>query len=248
MTFEEYLRAIGEQCDALRAAAVAAGPDTQVPTCPKWTVQRLIAHVGRVHGWTYNALRTEPGTQPDPAPTPPEAWDDVLTWWDELRAAFVAELVERGPDAPAAVFVPGAPQTSGWWARRQAHEVAIHRLDAEHAKQGGGAPTDVPTLLFDPVFAADGVDELLGMIVGVKREPVTRSGKVVWHAADGGRTWEARLREGHPLEIGPVEDSGVDADLTIAGTADAVYRAVWRRPSTAVIKGDTSLLELFPAP
>src|SRR6204780_1534249 len=46
-----------------------------------------------------------------------------------------------------------APSPLAFWARRQAHEPAIHRADAESA---AGDVTPFPA-----VFAADGIDELL---------------------------------------------------------------------------------------
>src|SRR5690606_39584907 len=44
------------------------------------------------------------------------------------------------------------------WARRQAHEAAIHRIDVELA--AGAEPTT-----FDTAFATDGADEALSMIL-----------------------------------------------------------------------------------
>ncbi|TVT59079.1 mycothiol maleylpyruvate isomerase, partial [Amycolatopsis rhizosphaerae] len=137
---------------------------------------------------------------------------------------------------------------AGSWARRQAHEAAIHRLNAEHALAGSADASAVPSLVFDPGFAADGIDELITRVLptaGRWREG-TVTGTVVLHAADAGQTWTVRVVPGEPprLEHG----GGLDADTTIAGTADAVYRRVWRRPSHAVVTGNAQLLEPLAGP
>ena len=49
--------------------------------------------------------------------------------------------------------VPARPSPLAFWARRQAHETAIHRVDAEAA--AGSTPT------YDAAFAIDGIAELL---------------------------------------------------------------------------------------
>jgi hypothetical protein len=163
-------------------------------------------------------------------------------WWDERAVELADELRAVDPGRPTWTLVGTA--TAGFWARRQAHEAAIHRLDAEHARLGG----DVPSLLFTPEFAADGVDEFLTrmMVISSRRKPVDREGTIVLHAADAGRAWEVRLAPGEVPVTRPVTGSGTDGDTTVAGTADALFRAVWGRPSGAVVTGDSGLLDALP--
>lgn len=249
MEFQSYLDEVRRQADALRAAAVLAGPAADVPTCPKWTVHGLVQHIGRVHSWVVRALRTDPaGERPDRA-QPPEDWDDTLSWWDEQVDAMLSGLRELGPDAPAWTFA--GDRTAGFWARRQAHETAIHRLDAEHALAGSADPTAVPSLVFEPRFAADGADEAIVLMIPprIAREPVDVAGTVLYHAADAGRAWLVTLAPGAPPEAGPVhDDAAIDTDASVVGTADAVYRAAWRRPSTAVVTGDRTLVAALRTP
>lgn len=171
-------------------------------------------------------------------------------WWDEHRSALTATLRARGPDSPAWVFSPVGPRTAAFWARRQAHETAIHRLDAEHALAGSSTPTSVPTLVFESEFAADGVDEALTMSIPRRamREPITAQGTVLFHAADAGCAWLVHLHPGKLPDVGPADHPAIDADATVAGTADAVYRAVWGRPSTALRAGDHALIDALRAP
>lgn len=248
MDFARYVDEMVKQGSAMRAAVVTAGPDAPAPTCPEWTVLRLVRHMARVHGWAREALLADPDGESPPRQEPPKDWDALLGWWDERRAALADTLRERGPDAPAWVFA-GVP-TATFWARRQAHETAIHRLDAEHAVVGSDLPSSVPTLVFEPNFAADGIDEVLhvGITRRTAREGVAVEGTVLFHAADAGRTWLVHLRPGESLNIGKADQPVIDADATVAGTADAVYRAAWGRPSTAMRGGDLALIEALRAP
>ena len=48
---ERSRRAIVEHTRRLAESAAAAGPDTAVPTTPKWTITDLVAHVGQTQHW-----------------------------------------------------------------------------------------------------------------------------------------------------------------------------------------------------
>ncbi|HEY0452275.1 maleylpyruvate isomerase N-terminal domain-containing protein [Actinophytocola sp.] len=248
MDFASYLEQVARQAAALRAAAVAAGPGAPVPTCPEWTVRGLVRHIARVHNWVIKALDAVPtaeGVRPD---RPPEVWDELLPWWDDQVAAMVGTLEAKGPDAPAWVFHPEVETTAVFWARRQAHETAIHRLDAEHANAGSDGAAAVPSLVFEPDFAADGIDEALVLMVPRKlaRERPDAKGTVLFHAADAGRAWTVHLEPGEVPRVTTAEE--VDTDASVVGTADAVYRATWHRPSTAVTTGDQTLVDTLRTP
>lgn len=252
MDFASHLEQIAEQASALRAAGIAAGPDAAVPTCPEWTVQELVRHVARVHEWTLRCLRTDPaGDRPEPA-QPPPGWEELVAWWDGRVGELCEELGAQGPDEPAWKFLPDVASTSAFWARRQAHETAIHRLDAEHALAGSDRVSAVPTLAFDPDLAADGIDELLVRLVphALSRALPDAEGTVLFHAADAGRSWLVRLRPGTLPEIDPAagQEAQEAADASVVGTADAVYRAGWRRPNTAIVTGDRTLLDALRTP
>ena len=238
MRHADFVAAIGSQCDSLREAALAAGPDADVPTCPRWTVSRLVGHLARVQSWAGAALADPTGEDVKPG-RPPEDWDELLAWWDRQRATLLERLAD--PGAPAWLPWRRFPQVAASWARRQAHEAAIHRLDAEHARG------EVPSLLFEPEFAADGIDELVAWMAPARTDwsTATASGTVVVHAVDAGRVWSVHLEPGaEPV----IEPDGLEGDAMIAGTADAVYRRVWGRPSAAKVTGDTALLEPLAAP
>jgi len=236
--FAEYLTETRKQAAALRAAAVAAGPEAEVPTCPGWTVHRLVRHIARVQAQVVLSLDADPAGEAPRTERPPEDWDELLAFWDHTVGAMLDDLARRGPGKPAWAFA-GFSGTD-FWVRRQAHETAIHRLDAEHAARGD----DVPHLLFDPQFAADGAGEALTVMVA--RFPVEVTGTVLVHAADAGRAWLVTLADGEKPVIGKATE--MDTDASLVGTADAVYRALWKRPSTAVVNGDPALVAALRTP
>jgi uncharacterized protein (TIGR03083 family) len=236
--FDYYLDQVRQQASALRAAAVKAGPDAAVQTTPEWTVLRLVRHIARVHSWVTLALDAEPGGERPVAERPPDDWDTLLAFWDDRLEAMLGGLRQRGPGVPVWTF--SSDGSTSFWARRQAHETAIHRLDAEHAAHGDA----VDHLVFTPEFAADGIDEVLTFIV--ERAPADRTGTVLFHAADAGRAWLLTLTAGETAVVGPATE--IDTDASIVGTADAVYRAAWKRPSTAVVNGDRTLVAALSTP
>ncbi|CAM2772979.1 maleylpyruvate isomerase family mycothiol-dependent enzyme [Skermania piniformis] len=141
-------------------AALAATPtdslDAAVPSCPGWTVHDLIAHVGAVHRWaTTKILRTDGprGIRADQAP-PGTAVSD---WYQESLDGLVAAFAHTTPDTPAPTFV--AERDVAFWLRRQAHELAVHRWDADSAVRPGDERP------IAAVLAADGIDEWLGLFV-----------------------------------------------------------------------------------
>jgi len=222
----------------MRTAAVTAGPAAEVPTCPGWTVHRLVRHIARVQAQVVLALDADAAGEAPRTERPPEDWDELLAFWDDRMDTMLTQLARRGPGAPAWAFAGNSG--TDFWARRQAHETAIHRLDAEHAAHGD----DVPHLVFDPEFAADGADEALTIMVA--RFPVEVSGTVLVHAADAGRAWLVTLGDGDKPKISNA--TVIDTDASLVGTADAVYRALWKRPSTAVVNGDPALVAALRTP
>ncbi|MCI2416967.1 maleylpyruvate isomerase family mycothiol-dependent enzyme [Saccharopolyspora sp. K220] len=243
MASEFHHHAFRDQAAAFRSAVIQAGPDAEVSTCPGWDVRRLVQHLARVYANVALALELEPGDERPRPPRPPADFDDALTWWDDRFTHLVHALSTSDPARPVWSFFPGG--TAERWTRRMAHETAIHRLDAEHALACLG-PDHVHELIFDPALAADGIDEMLTVILPVTVNWAEREheGKVLYHAPDAGRAWLVEYQPGWPPVAGAPTDAALEVDATVAGTADAVYRRVWGRPSTALITGNTALVNL----
>jgi uncharacterized protein (TIGR03083 family) len=130
-----------------------------------------------------------------------------------------------------------------FWARRMAHETAVHRADAEIAV--GRQPE------LEPDIAVDAIDEWLGFMSGVtsdeQRADALPDGAVLHvHATDEGLDgtgeWLVR-REGSTVTVEPGHGKG---DLALRGPASRLLLVLVRRvppddPQVEVL-GDPALL------
>ncbi|HEY8216799.1 MAG TPA: maleylpyruvate isomerase family mycothiol-dependent enzyme, partial [Acidimicrobiia bacterium] len=179
-----YLAAIRDNARVLVDAAEAAGLDARVPTCPDWDVAELLAHIGRVHRWAASNTTRSPDAgyaAPDVEIPPPRG----RAAWVRVGAAELVAALERPADDPAWTWM--APSTIGFWQRRQAHETAMHRVDAESAT---GAPQPI-----DAALAADGIDEWFEIVGNTPwRAPPTGEGESLhFHCTDVEGEWVVRL-------------------------------------------------------
>ncbi|MEV6800342.1 maleylpyruvate isomerase family mycothiol-dependent enzyme [Micromonospora rifamycinica] len=243
MKYEELVRQMRSHAGSLQQVVSTLAPDAPVPTCPEWTVTGLVGHLGRVYDAALKGIAADPdGPRPAFSP-PPTDWESASTWWKERGEEFWDRLDDLDPDAPAWVFSPRAPRRAIFWVRLLAHEWAMHRVDAEHAAAGPEHRGQITTFSIEKRFAADGVDEFLGVLIPAfvpRREPIERAGLVLLRATDLDRTWRVRLTLGGVPEV--VEDDGTEPGVTVVGEADPLYRAVWGRPNTATFTGDRALL------
>ncbi len=130
----EFIEHLADEGERLAAAAGRVGWDTPVPRTD-WNVRDLVTHIGGVHRWAGDVVRTgatdlDTAAGQDVGRGPGD--DELLEWFVAGHAALVSALRCAPPDLAAATFLP-APSPLHFWARRQAHETAIHRADADAA-------------------------------------------------------------------------------------------------------------------
>jgi uncharacterized protein (TIGR03083 family) len=245
MDLDAHLSAIQSQGSALLRHARSAGLDAPVPTCPGWDARRLLQHVTRVWGRAEVIARTRSTTPPTSDQLPPFSPDDTVVGDAEaMLDRVVAALAEADPDVATYFFVPGAPGGSGsrTWARRMAHETAVHRADAEAAD--GHTPSPV-----DPHMAADGVDELVAVLLPgvVARLGVDLTTTVHLHCTDVEGEWMLDLRDGQ-LHVTREHGKG---DLAVRGPASGLFLWSWNRLGTddagITTFGDPALLDAWRA-
>jgi uncharacterized protein (TIGR03083 family) len=229
-TFVEHVRTDGRKLGA------AAGTDVSiaVPTCPGWTVRDLVSHVAEVY--EHKIACTELRQAPDPWPPEWPADRDPVEWFDDAHARLLEMFARSGPTTPSATWWP-ADQTVGFWARRMAHETAVHRVDAEWAT---GVATPVDTEL-----AADGIDEILVlMLAGDWSEDPDEAarGQRVSISADE-RSWTVTIERG---AVG-VADGGSTGDASVEGHPSDVLLWLWgRAPDERVARsGDDEALRVL---
>ncbi|GAA3993422.1 maleylpyruvate isomerase family mycothiol-dependent enzyme [Allokutzneria multivorans] len=233
----DYIATTVEQTAAFTAAVSAPGALTRrVPSCPEWTVADLVAHLGEVQTWWEHGLRSA-GLVPDEAVVAElaEPGADLLAWWRSRSASFLGTLRATPPDSASWCWWSDNKLTSAAEvAERQAHEVLIHRWDAENAL-GAAAP-------LDPALAADGVREFLQRFLWGKPWSGPE-GLVRLRASDTGDEWDVALRSAQPRRV-PVYPE-VPASAVVNGTAEQLDLVLWRRiPLTALaVEGEVELVD-----
>jgi uncharacterized protein (TIGR03083 family) len=231
---EQRLAALDVQGRLLLDAAEAAGLETAVPSCPGWTVATLVRHIGLVHAWASDVVEVAgPEVDQDAYDKAFDVPDDVIGWARSMHHRLVATLT-AAQDYDGWTLFPMDLSTKDFWIRRQLHETAVHRMDAELA--AGRTLTPMGEDL-----AADGIDELLVGLLPYTRlwddEPATIAIRL-----ETGFAWYVSIVAGPP-SLGDPSDS---PDLTLTGDADSLYAAVENRSYGGVrIGGDPRLLELW---
>lgn len=238
--FVEILDAEGQ---LLAAAAERAGTDAKVPTCPGWQVRDLVLHMGTVHRWAASHVAERHMSPQHFGGLPELDGSALLTWFREGHRALVDTLASAPPDVECWSFLP-APSPLAFWARRQAHETAVHRVDAESAL--GTAPTPLA-----PDFATDGIDELLlGFHARAKSQVRTDEPRVLRVRATDrdDAVWTVRLSSEPPAAERATDSAAQeaqDADCEVTGPAATLYLALWNRQPFPGVSGDQALATLW---
>src|SRR5664280_3279397 len=243
LAFAEYGEQIGRASTALRANAGTTPLDTPVPTCPDWTVRDLVVHQGTVYHWASDVLDGVPGARARPAADAAGAQGrasaDLLGWFDDALVRVLNTLATTPADFDGFFFLTGAPNKRLAWARRQAHETAIHAVDAMAAKLGG-VPSATQTWL-DREFAADGIDELLTGFAPRSRQRLRSDAplRVGVECTDIDASWTLAIGP-DPVVTTPGR-TGQRVDATVRGTAVGLYLALWNRGTDATCEGADAL-------
>lgn len=235
----EVLRREGARLSRIPDAAL----DLTVPTMPDWTVERVLRHTGKVHRWVHAAVAAGPDGEAEPIESLPRG-AAAIEAYSEALTNVVATLEAHDPDEPAWTFQ--GPGDVRFWIRRQAHEVTVHRVDAESAIAAtGGDP--VHPLAVDG--AVDGIDEWLEVFLTShwagrgERPPAEVRGSFHLHGTAGpaGPAAEWLVTIDETVEIERVHVKG---DAALRGSAEALFLTLWRRrPLDALdLRGDTELV------
>jgi uncharacterized protein (TIGR03083 family) len=233
----EHIDYLEREGALLATAAFDVDPDAPVATVPDQSLRDLVQHIGGIHRWAETTIREARTERYDARlidvvkQWPDDA--DLVDWFREGHAALVATLRNADPDLEVWHFFD-APTPIAFWARRQAHETAIHRADAESCSG--------PITPYAPAFAADGVNEVLfgfaarrGRFPQVEPPPVLRL-----QADDIDEEWRIQLG---PERVAVLEDGEVAADCTVVGPVSDLYLMIWNRITAATldVRGDPAV-------
>lgn len=220
MVPERYRIELSQSLGALEA--LARQPESilssSVPACPGWTLDALFGHLGSIERWAVEVVRAGKYV-PEPAPPAEEA----ATWFLDGAPEFLATMTSLDPAAPCWSFGP-PPHQAGFWLRRQAHEHAIHLVDA-HQASGMADPE------FAEDFLLDGIDEALTMFAPrqLRLKRMANPGKAVTFRIPGGTAWNF---------------GNGDTAASITAAPQKMYLGLWGRArlsETAVLAGDVEL-------
>jgi uncharacterized protein (TIGR03083 family) len=270
MEIADHIACLRSEGELLAEAAERSSLTAPVPTCPGWRVRDLLAHLGFVHRWATSyvtegrtEMTSEPGEEEIIRLAPAD--EALVGWFRDGHARLVSVLATADPAVRCWTFLP-APSPLAFWARRQAHETAIHRADAQFAVAAAGPGADLDP--FPAGLAADGVDELLMGFGG--RNPGSLSdapATLVIRTEDCAAAAEWTVVMGQPLAgvsrgpdpaagpaeagaAGPADPAAGPADARAAGPADPAAGPHDASPSCPVpaycrVTGPASVLYLM---
>jgi uncharacterized protein (TIGR03083 family) len=212
-------------------ATLDGDPTAPVPSCPGWSITDLVAHVGSYHRWVADLLqdaspqpRTPYALRPDP--------DGTLAQWYQASLDLLLKAVDTtDPDTP--MWTVTIDQKASAWCRRQAHDLTVHRWDAQNAR-GQAQP-------LHPERAVDFIDELfeaaLPYILPFLDRPVPTL-SLALRSAEGTYHRRVDAATGKPH----LSHDPTPADATLTGTPSDLLLALWRRTSTTTLTGDRTAL------
>jgi uncharacterized protein (TIGR03083 family) len=251
---DRWYAEIESSTETLAGLVDGADLTRQVPTCPDWTLRQLATHVGRAHRWAALIASTRsaemiPFRQVPDGRIPDDPAQQAP--WLRAGAALLIGAVREADGDPVWAFNELRP--ASFWARRMAHETAVHRADAEI--------TAGREVRIAPDVAADGIDEWLGFLSGVgglvspagdPRLAALTGGAVLHvHATDEGLgeagEWLVR-RQGSDVSV---EHGHGKGDVALRGPAGRLWLVLVRRlppddPEVEIL-GDRALLDAWLA-
>lgn len=214
MDFRPLLIAENAALADLVADADFAAP---VPTCPEWTLDQLLRHVGRGDRWSAHIVAEQSMEAIDPRTVPggkpPADRAGMIGWLRDGPGLLLDAVESTGPQTPVWTFLGSRP--AGWWIRRRLHETLVHRADAALALASG---FDV-----DPSVAADAITEYLERAV-------------IRADAEGPAGGDRPLGDGQSLHL-HATDAGAAGEWTILGRPDGIAVDHEHGRSTTALRG-----------
>ncbi|EHB55719.1 Conserved hypothetical protein CHP03083 [Mycolicibacterium rhodesiae JS60] len=201
--------------DLLRDADLS----TPVPTCPEWTLEQLMRHVGRGDRWCAQIVAEQSMEFIDPRTVaggkPPDGRDNEIEWLLDGPRKLIDAVAQTGADTEVWTFL--GPRPASWWIRRRLHEIVVHRADAAIAL---GRSFEV-----DPAVAADAITEWLERVVIQADE-------------EGPAGGDRPLGDGQSLHLHATEpDLGEAGEWTIFGRPDGIAFDHEHGKATTALKG-----------
>ncbi len=218
-------------------------PDAPVTTCPGWNVRDLIHHLSCTQRWATDIV-AEAKTHKhwmDLSHYHLAADDDLSAWFTQGANRLADVLTDAPEDLDCWVFMADVRSPLHFWARRQAHETAVHRVDVEAV---AGQLTG-----FGLTAAADGLDELLtGFMTRPNRGPrADIASSVGFVALNHDGRWTVVFDRDSCRSTRSLDGDQVQA--TVHANVEDLFAWAWDRPAIGpvAIEGDAEAVARFKA-
>ena len=205
------------------------------PSIP--TVAAMIVHLGGVHRWVTEIVRTTRRAADDSIPDVSSV--SLHTWFEEGRAALLDTLTAGSPATPCWVL-GNRVGTVEFWQRRMVFENAKHLIDLRAAD--GGTWSAAAEL--GPDDYADGIDEFLTEFLPRTRPALAPlPGTVALHATDIPRIWRI-----NPDWTTDRDGAEAGAHVTVTARTSDLALMLWERAdlldpnANAVVDGSRDTL------
>lgn len=215
----DFHAAIRSESELFYATADTANPALGVTSCPGWTIEDLVWHLGQVHwfwGTDIETRATDPDSIEAAKPARPAGYQELIAW-GRWQANRMISLLEQNDDTTTVWTWSPPHQTVGFVRRHQVQEAAVHRWDIQNAATHR-SPDPV-----DPEVASDSIDELLAVTLPwcvSDKKPL--AGRVHIHCMDTEGEWFIQPN-------GNVEPIHAKGDVALRGTASDLLLAVFKR-------------------
>jgi len=230
---------ISHAADALADLFDANDPSTPVPSCGEWTMADLVWHLTEVQRFWCHVISNRP-EGPDTYDPPSRPADDQLGAGLRKVGVDLVELLSLADDDEVA-WSWSDDHTVGFTVRRQVHESMVHAID-------GFLAVRAPVPEIEPLLAADGIDELVTVMLTGTPEWATfeaAGGVVELVASDTGDQWALQPGKiigtqpdsGEPLELDGYElDHETIPTATIEAPALDLLLWMWGRADAPATK------------
>ena len=216
--------------------------DAPVESCPGWSVVKLMRHLGTIQRWAQALVEAQRPERIDPRTLdlglPPND-AGYPAWLNEGSAVLASTLRAADPSAPAWAW--GADQHVRFWARRIAHESAVHAADvalaanqapAIQAELAVDATSEFLENLPSRAALAPALKELRGTGESLHLHCTDADGEWLIHLEEDGVHWEP----GHAKASTAVRGAAADLELLL-------YRRLPSSDPRFQIFGDPALLD-----